>query len=555
MRAHASRDAVLLMLMALLAAPAALAGSPTLPGFEETVVASGFNAPTAIAFLPDGRMLVTEQGGALYVVSGGSPTLLTTIPVPVSCINFETGLLGLAVDPAFESNGYIYLYRTNDNGNPCSYPPHGWTNEVVRVTIGPGDTVDLGSLTPLLTGIKCDTGYHNGGGLRVGPDGKLYIGVGDQGNGDFGGGGPGTSTNIYAQDLGVLEGKLLRINIPDGSIPHDNPYANQAGKREEVWAFGFRNPWRFGFDPTAGTLWLGDVGEDNVEEIDVIVKGGNYSWPHCEGNQPIACRHPGEVPPVFPYDHPIFSRGAVMGGGISGCSFGAYAGYYFFGDFELDTISLLQVNATHDGVVGGSATFVTNASSPVDVVFGPDGALYYLAFYAGEVLRVAPLGGGSGQSITGKELLLKDGGVKGSRKVLQVLSLDPAIGGFCGPGDPTVKGATVHVTGAGFDDAYTLPASGWTATLTAGVVTAYRYKDADQVNGPITSALFKVGKIKVLGKGPGLGHLVGDTPPGPVDVSVAIGTRHFCMSFGGTPKFTPSKLFKATKAAAPAVCP
>src|SRR6185369_17556674 len=114
-----------------------------------------------------------------------------------------------------------------------------------------------GSLTVLVTGIRTDNGNHDGGVVRIGPDGKLYVGVGDSGNGDNQGG-PGSSTNPYAQDLSSLNGKILRVNL-DGTIPSDNPFFNQVGKRGEIFAYGFRNPFRFAFDPTTGSLWLADV--------------------------------------------------------------------------------------------------------------------------------------------------------------------------------------------------------------------------------------------------------------------------------------------------------
>src|SRR5262245_10910365 len=114
--------------------------APTVPGFFEESVASGLSYPTGIAFLPDGRFLAIEQGGGLYLVEiGSAPALVTTIPVaPFPCNDFEAGLLGIAVDPDFSSNGYIYLYRTNDHGSGCGAPPAGWTNEVIRVTMANG---------------------------------------------------------------------------------------------------------------------------------------------------------------------------------------------------------------------------------------------------------------------------------------------------------------------------------------------------------------------------------------------------------------------------------
>src|SRR5262245_6585556 len=178
--------ALLLVILAL-AVPAG-AGNP-ISGFQETVFQGGLSGPTAIAFLPDGRMLITEQGGALKLSDGASVKTLTTIPV---CSQIEMGLLGVAVAPNFSSDGFIYLYSTTNTDGSAT----GRFNQVVRVTMGPGDTVNLASLfvLPLTGNIQTDNGNHDGGCLRIGPDGKLYVGVGDTGLGDNQGG-PGSSTN------------------------------------------------------------------------------------------------------------------------------------------------------------------------------------------------------------------------------------------------------------------------------------------------------------------------------------------------------------------------
>src|SRR5262245_21556709 len=247
---------------AVLALPAR-AGTPE-PGWADQPYVTGLNAPTAIAFLPDGRLLITEKGGALRLWDGSSLTTLGTIPV---CAQIEMGLLGVAVDPNFASNGFVYLYRTHQG----SSPPCGGTgrvNEVVRVTVCGGS---LGSVTTLVTGARTDNGNHDGGVLRIGPDGKLYVGVGDTGNLDNIGC-PGTASNPYSQDLNALEGKILRINL-DGTIPADNPFVGQAGVRGEIFARGFRNPFRISFDPVTGNLWVADVGDLAFEEISIVPAG------------------------------------------------------------------------------------------------------------------------------------------------------------------------------------------------------------------------------------------------------------------------------------------
>lgn len=383
MRTYGRITTIALALLTL--AGTARAGTP-IAGFDDTLVVDSLSSPTAIAFLPDGRLLVTEKGGALKLVSGGTASTLVNIPV---CSGSEMGLLGIAIDPAFASNGFIYLYRTNPE-NGCGNPPTSRFNEVVRVTMV-SNTINISSLSVLLTGMRTDNGNHDGGGLRIGPDGKLYVGVGDTGKGDNQGG-PGSSTNPYSQDLSALEGKLLRLNL-DGSIPSDNPFVGQPSVREEIFAYGFRNPFRFGFDPLSDNLWLADVGDFTVEEIDIVTAGDNYSWPYCEATLPSGCAQPGDVAPIFSYPH---SGGgalgsSITGGAFAGSSFGGFENDYFFGDYTGNAIYHLDPNGTRDGITGSATTFVSSAGGPVDIIFGPDGALYYVAINNGAVRRVAPL--------------------------------------------------------------------------------------------------------------------------------------------------------------------
>lgn len=382
MRTYGRITTITLALLTL--ASLARAGTP-IAGFDDTQVVGSLAAPTAIAFLPDGRLLVAEKGGALKLVTSGVASTLVNVPV---CSGSEMGLLGIAIDPSFASNGFIYLYRTNPV-NGCASAT-GRFNEVVRVTMA-SNAIDIGSLAVLLTGIRTDNGNHNGGVLRIGSDGKLYVGAGDTGLGDNVGG-PGSATNPYSQDQNALEGKILRLNL-DGTIPGDNPFVGQVGKREEIFAYGFRNPFRMGFDPVSGSLWVGDVGDLTVEEIDIVTSGANYSWPYCEATLPASCAQPGDVAPIFTYPH---SGGgslgtSITGGAFAGNAFGGLEDDYFFGDFIGNAIYHLEPNGTRDGVTGAATTFVSSAGGPVDIVFGPDGALYYVAFFSNEVRRVAPL--------------------------------------------------------------------------------------------------------------------------------------------------------------------
>jgi glucose/arabinose dehydrogenase len=234
----------LVLLLAAATPGPAQAGDP-MPGFVDTPYVSGLSHPTAIAFLPDARLLITEKGGtggpgtaALKLFDGTGTTTLLTLPV---CTDAEMGLLGVAVDPDFADTGFVYLYRSEAGAAGCETST-GRFNQVVRGRMA-GGSVDPGSITVLLDGIRTDNANHDGGVLRIGPDQKLYVGVGDTGLGD-GQGGPGSSTNPYAQDLSSLNGKVLRLNLDGSSTPGRSPPDRATASRPRT-----RPP------PDAGARW------------------------------------------------------------------------------------------------------------------------------------------------------------------------------------------------------------------------------------------------------------------------------------------------------------
>ena len=548
---------VTLLTLLALAQPVG-AGTPE-PGFSDTLYADGLSEPTALAFLPDGRLLITQKSGELLLLDSGSTSTLVTIPV---CTDSEMGLLGIALDPAFGSNGFIYLYRTHQGSSPpCG--GSGRVGEVVRVTMGPGDTVSLGSLTVLLTGMRTDNGNHDGGVLRMGPDSKLYAGVGDTGLGDNQGG-PGSSTNPYAQDLNELEGKILRLNL-DGTVPADNPFFGQVGKRGEIFGYGFRNPFRMSFDDMTGMLWVGDVGDLTVEEIDIMIAGGNYSWPRCEGNlqgppnAPTPCVVGTDVAPIFTYLHsgPSSLGTCLIGGSFAGAAFGALSGNYVFGDCTSSNVYLATVNGTRDGFTGSPVLVSSNAGVPADFVTGPDGAIYYSAEGSspGQVRRLAVAMTGVDAPLTGKVLTLRTA----AQNSVTAKSKDSSIdlgGGVGSADDPTVSGGSLRVRSVvgGFDDTYPMPAGSWSVIGDPSNAKGYRYKDPDQANGPIKVAMLRSGKlIKAVGKGAGLNHTLAANPD-PVDVVLQTGTKRYCMTFAGTVRFTANLLFNA-KDAGTGTCP
>lgn len=396
-----------------LAVPVAPARAATLPpGFSDEPVAA-LGAPTAIAFTPDGRMLVTTQPGVLRVhtAAGG---LVATAALNLGsklCANSERGLLGVAVDPAFAANRFIYLYYTfNKFGNTCptntSAAP---VNRVSRFVLADSNVVDPATETVLIDNIPSPAGNHNAGDVQFGKDGNLYVSVGDGGCDYAGDGGCGGS-NDAARDQHVLLGKILRIT-PSGGIPADNPYtgagtarcsatgATSAGMRcQETFAWGLRNPFRIAFDPTAaGTRFhINDVGQNAWEEIDLGSAGADYGWNvregHCANGSTTNCG----APPAG-MTNPIFDYGRADGcGSITGGAFvpaanwpSTYTGTYLFGDYVCGRIFQLVPNGA-----GGfnRVTFADGlgASSAVHLAFGPHTtgtALYYTTYAGGGSVR------------------------------------------------------------------------------------------------------------------------------------------------------------------------
>ncbi|MDQ1590438.1 MAG: hypothetical protein QOG71_1065 [Pyrinomonadaceae bacterium] len=331
-------------------------------GFTDTLVAGNLSNATAMAIAPDGRVFVCLQDGALRVVKNNAllPTPFLTVAVNASG---ERGLLGVAFDPNFNTNNFVYVYYTT-----AAAPIH---NRVSRFTAN-GDVAVAGSETVLLDldNLSGATN-HNGGAMHFGPDGKLYVAVGEN------------ATPSNSQTLANLLGKMLRLNS-DGTIPSDNPFFNTAtGKNRAIWALGLRNPYTFNFQPGTGRMFINDVGQNAVEEINDGISGSNYGWPTCEGS----CANPGFRNPLFQYGHGFT---ATTGCAITGGVFynpttqqfpTAYAGKYFFADFCSNWIRLFDPS-------NGTATdFASGASSPVDLQVASDGSLYYLQRGANGQLR------------------------------------------------------------------------------------------------------------------------------------------------------------------------
>ena len=295
-------------------------GSPraaTLPtGFAETRVATGIASPTAMAFAPDGRVFVAQQSGALRVVKNGA---LLSQPFLTLSVNSsgERGLLGVAFDPNFASNAFVYVYYTTSTS-----PVHNRLSRFTASASNP-DVVAAGSEVQLLNLPSLSSATnHNGGAIHFGTDGKLYIAVGDNANG------------ANSQSLSTTLGKVLRVNA-DGSIPSDNPFLGQTtGINQSIWAMGLRNPFTFAVDRTNGRIHINDVGQDSWEEVNLGAAGANYGWPQIEGPNPAGVA--GRTYPIHNYQN-AGSNCAIVGAAfyrpVTATFPAEYAGRYFFGDY------------------------------------------------------------------------------------------------------------------------------------------------------------------------------------------------------------------------------
>ncbi len=362
-------------------APAAPQATVTLVPF-----ASGFSQPLAMAHAGDGsrRRFIAEKGGYIRLMQPGAGPhpLVLDIHTLVSTGN-EQGLLGLAFHPNYDgvANRYFYVDYTDTAGNTviARYETRADNPNVA----------DPASAFTILT-VTQPAANHNGGQLAFGPDGYLYIAMGD--------GGGANDPNNNGQRRDTLLGKILRIDVDHTSggknyaVPTGNPFVNSTATptpRGEIWHYGLRNPWRFSFDRQTGEMWIGDVGQGSREEIDRVaagVSGLNFGWrvyegTSCSGNDPSLCSQSGFTPPVVDYDHSN-GRCSVTGGYAYRGREGVFpAGRYVFGDYCSGEIWTLN---------GATMTPLTDTSFRIGA-FGEDeaGELYVLDLSGGGVYRFA----------------------------------------------------------------------------------------------------------------------------------------------------------------------
>ncbi|MBK8465280.1 MAG: PQQ-dependent sugar dehydrogenase [Chloracidobacterium sp.] len=355
------------------------------PGFTETSI-SGLSTPTAFAIHQDGRIFVTQQGGALRVIKNGVllPTPFTSVSTTSSG---ERGMLGIAIDPDYAANRYIYVYYTATT--PATH------NRVSRFTADPAnEDVALAGSELVILDLDNLSGAtnHNGGAIHFGLDGKLYVAVGDN------------ASSANAQSLNNRLGKILRINS-DGTIPGDNPTTfpgiagSTTGLNQAIWAVGLRNPYTFGVQPGTGRMYINDVGQNTWEEIDDAGGGINFGWPTCEGgflqgtNTP--CTNPNFTNPVYTYSSSSGSECTIIGGSFynpTNTTFPApYVGKYFFADYCAGWIK--YVDPANPSATGAAPTFASGIGfGAVDIHVSNDGSLHYLNRSSGTIFRVVYTG-------------------------------------------------------------------------------------------------------------------------------------------------------------------
>ncbi len=358
-------------------------------GVVLTPVVSGLDSPVQVTHAPDssGRLFIVEQGGKVVIVKNG--VLLSTPFIDIAerlATGGERGLLGIAFHPSFKTNGKFYLYFTRKGDGDIAI------NEY-RVSSNP-DVATHAAIRRIIT-IDHPYANHNGGHMAFGPDGYLYIGTGDGGSA----GDPGNRS----QNLNVLLGKMLRINVNGhlGArqylIPKSNPYVGRSGANE-IWSRGLRNPWGWSFDRATGDLWIGDVGQDRYEEIDRAIvtskstsrgRGVDFGWRIMEGlhcyRPASGCNRTGLKMPVAEYSH---SEGcSVIGGYVyRGTAVPALAGRYVFGDLCSGTIWTIS-RSTPASPPASKSTLLSTSMQISG--FGEDasGELYVLDLAGGTLYR------------------------------------------------------------------------------------------------------------------------------------------------------------------------
>jgi glucose/arabinose dehydrogenase len=354
--------------------------------YDAVLVTGGLSQPVGLVAAPGDttRLFIVEKTGTIRILRSG--TLLPRPFLDVSgrvSAGSEQGLLGLAFHPGYAANGRFFVDYTDAAGD----------TRVVEFQASANPDSASATEKEILF-VDQPFANHNGGQLVFGPDGKLYIGLGD--------GGSGGDPQGNGQNLGTLLGKILRIDVDAASpyaVPPDNPFVGQAGAKGEIWSYGLRNPWRFSFDPETGAMWIGDVGQDAWEEIDMepAGQGGrNYGWNRMEGTHCYppnsSCNPAGITLPIAEYDH---GAGCSVTGGFvyRGMELPELRGTYFYGDYCTGIVrSIRLVNGAPPQQLDWTPALRTAAGGAMQGLssFGVDsrGELY-LILLSGEIYRLA----------------------------------------------------------------------------------------------------------------------------------------------------------------------
>ena len=340
---------------------------------------TNLSQPTAITHAGDGsgRLFVTQKGGELVVLEGGE-----VLPEPfldlsdIVTTNSERGLLDVAFHPNYEENGHFFVHYSDANGDTV----------IAEYSVSDDPNVADASSERVLLTAEQPYSNHNGGELAFGPDGYLYIGLGD--------GGSGGDPENNGQDLSTLLGAILRIDVDSGDpygVPEDNPFVNNENARPEIWAYGLRNPWRFSFDRETGDLFIGDVGQNAYEEIDFqsasSAGGENYGWNPTEGAHCYVsgCELEPYTLPILEYSHASGEGSSVTGGyRYRGEAAPSLEGVYLFGDFGSG--NLWGATQGEDGAWSSEKLLETGQNL---VAFGEDEAgEVYVADFSGTLYQI-----------------------------------------------------------------------------------------------------------------------------------------------------------------------
>jgi glucose/arabinose dehydrogenase len=348
-------NSVLTMIVVWLAAIASARAASVPVGFKDQQIADGLTSPTALTALPDGRLLVVQQNGVIRTVKDDVMLADSYWEVPSVDSTYERGCLGITPDPSFGTNHYIYAFCTIKGESTSN-------NQVLRVTEVDG-RADPSTLVKVLELPEVRVMFHMGGALRFGPDGMLYVAVGNHEDGRV--------DDSYAQELENPFGKILRVR-PDGSVPNDNPFVDQPGAFTAIWSYGYRNPFAFDVQPGTGRMLVGEVGHLSWEEINDNKRGANYGWSVVEGPSD----DPRYEAPLYTYEH-TDRYCAITGGAFynpKNEQFPAeFVGTFLFEDFCAGTLEVLDLTTAQ------ARPFASELNYPTNLVVAPDGSVYYLS--------------------------------------------------------------------------------------------------------------------------------------------------------------------------------